>query len=343
MANEERISWWKNEGLLRKLFVLLLGQAVSLVMALMAFSSSYLADLGVDAPLTQSFFSYVSLAAVYGSVMLFRRKKLLVPWYYYIGLGFVDVQGNYLVNKAFQYSSITSVTLLDCFTIPWVIVLTWIFIGTRYSIWQYVGSAACILGLGLVFLSDAGIDDGSAGTKPLLGDLLVFAGTLFYAFSNVGEEYCVKKKDLVEVVTMLSTFGTLVSIVEIAILERENVLAIEWSTDIIIGFVGYAVSSFLFYTLAPFMLKLSGATLFNLSTLTSDMWAVVIRIFFYHQTVDWLYYLSFAIVVVGLIIYSQTEKDPAPTTSIEDENHTNGDYQALPEEIPASRDEDVVA
>ncbi|KAL9255881.1 Solute carrier family 35 member F2-like protein [Drosera capensis] len=217
---------------------------------------------------------------------------------------------------------------------------------------QYVGSAACILGLGLVFLSDAGIDDGSAGTKPLLGDILVVAGTLFDAFSNIGEEYCVKKKDLVEVVTMLSTFGTL----------------------------------------------LSGATLFHLSTLTSDMWAVVIRIFFYHQTVDWLYYLSFAIVVVGLIIYSQTyvlylrsvpnilgsqtsdlrirreagvlrgylrlkslsvgwmlstfstlmlfksrEKDRAPTTSIEDENHTNGDYQALPEEIPASRDEDVVA
>ncbi|KAL9249778.1 Solute carrier family 35 member F2-like protein [Drosera capensis] len=340
MANEERISWWrKHEGLLRKLFVLFLGQAVSLTMALMAFSSSYLADLGVDAPLTQSFFSYVSLAAVYGSIMLFRRKKLLVPWYYYIGLGFVDVQGNYLVNTAFQYSSITSVTLLDCFTIPWVIVLTWIFIGTRYSIWQYVGSAACILGLGLVFLSDAGIDDGSAGTKPLLGDVLVVAGTLFYAFSNVGEEYCVKKKDLVEVVTMLSTFGTLVSIIEMTRALKQSLFTILQ----IIGFVGYAVSSFLFYTLAPFMLKLSGATLFNLSTLTSDMWAVVIRIFFYHQTVDWLYYLSFAIVVVGLIIYSQTEKDPAPTTSIEDENHTNGDYQALPEEIPAPRDENVAA
>lgn len=86
--------------------------------------------------------------------------------------------------------------------------------------------------------------------------------------------------------------------------------------------------------------------MFNLSILTSDMWAVVIRIFFYKQQVfisklclillscyvdglnpsfiicvnrmkpdlilipplqvDWLYYLAFAIVVVGLILYSTT-------------------------------------
>jgi solute carrier family 35, member F1/2 len=77
---------------------------------------------------------------------------------------------------------------------------------------------------------------------------------------------------------------------------------------------------------------MSGATLLNLSLLTSDMWAVLIRIFFYKQQVfilhcdinytaiyyvlmyayihtidciqvDWLYYFAFAIVTVGLIIY----------------------------------------
>lgn len=64
------------------------------------------------------------------------------------------------VNKAYQYSSITSVTLLDCWTIPWVIILTWIFLGTRYSIWQFFGAALCILGLVLVLLSDAGVGGG---------------------------------------------------------------------------------------------------------------------------------------------------------------------------------------
>ena len=61
------------------------------------------------------------------------------------------------VNKAFQYSSLTSVALLDCWTIPLVIILTWIFLGTRYSIWQFFGAALCVAGLGLVLLSDAGV------------------------------------------------------------------------------------------------------------------------------------------------------------------------------------------
>ncbi|XP_020081778.1 uncharacterized solute carrier family 35 member C320.08-like [Ananas comosus] len=54
-------------------------------------------------------------------------------------------------------------------------------------------------------------------------------------------------------------------------------------------------------------MQMSGATLFNLSLLTSDMWAVLIRIFFYRQQVDWLYFLAFGVVAIGLIIYSVNE------------------------------------
>jgi solute carrier family 35, member F1/2 len=77
---------------------------------------------------------------------------------------------------------------------------------------------------------------------------------------------------------------------------------------------------------------MSGATLFNLSLLTSDMWAVAIRVLFYQQEVIFskprilvpngnilpnmltyficnlqinrLYYLAFTVVAIGLIIYS---------------------------------------
>ncbi|CAL5334555.1 unnamed protein product [Camellia sinensis] len=164
-------------------------------------------------------------------------------------------------NKAYQFSSITSVTILDCWTIAWAMILTWIFIGTQYSLSQFLGAAFCVMGLGLVLLSDARVG-GGGGTKPLLGDTLVIAGTLFFAMSNVSEEFCVKNKDRIEVVSMVALFGLII-----------------------------------------FM---SGSTMYSLSILTSDMWAVVIRVFFYHQQVDWLYYLSFAIVVLGLIIYSKS-------------------------------------
>ncbi|GAY33171.1 hypothetical protein CUMW_006020 [Citrus unshiu] len=270
-------SWWRSHVTLRTLYLLFLGQLVSFTLALMSFTSSLIADLvsfndngfslrctcllGVDAPVTQSAFTYFSLALVYGGVLLYRRQRLRVAWYWYLLLGFVDVQGNFLVNKAYQFSSITSVTLLDCCTIAWAIVLTWLFLGTRYSLWQLLGAALCVLGLGLVLLSDAGGDGG-----------------------------------------------------------------------------GYAASSFMFYTLAPFVLKLSGATMFNLSLLTADMWAVVFRICFYHQKVDWLYFLAFGIVVIGLIIYSTTEKDLNPMPDLEN-RISELQYQILDNENVASTNE----
>jgi solute carrier family 35, member F1/2 len=61
------------------------------------------------------------------------------------------------VVKAYQYSSITSVTLLDCWTIPWVMILTWIVLKTRYSMWQFIGAGICVVGLVLVLFSDAGV------------------------------------------------------------------------------------------------------------------------------------------------------------------------------------------
>ncbi|PON83138.1 Solute carrier [Trema orientale] len=311
-------SWWRNHGSLRTLYVLFLGQLVSFTLALMSFTSSLIASLGVDAPLTQSLFVYLSLGLVYGIILLYRRQELQVSWYWYLLLGFVDVQGNYFVNKAYQFSSITSVTLLDCWTIAWVIVLTWIFLGTRYSLWQLFGAAICVVGLALVLISDSGVG-GGGGSKPLLGDALVIVGTVFFAMSNVGEEFCVKKKDRVEVVSMIGVYGFLV-----------------------LAFVGYALAGFMFYTVGPYVLKLSGATLFNLSILTADMWAVLFRICFYHQQVGWLYYLSFAVVVIGLVIYSVTEKDPQLVPSLENGN-PNVNYQVLADENAASANESLAS
>ncbi|OEL18213.1 Solute carrier family 35 member F1 [Dichanthelium oligosanthes] len=299
---------FKRKDLWGLLLVLLLGQLVAFAMAASSFASSLIANLGVDAPLTQSFFAYLLLTLVYVPIVLSRRQKLQIAWYWYLALAFIDVQGNYLVVKAYQYSYITSVTLLDCWTVVWVIILTWYGLGTRYSFWQFVGAGTCVAGLALVLLSDAESPQEQDPSKiPLLGDALVIAGTVGFAFSNVGEEYCVKKKDRVEVVAMLGLFGLLVSIVQILIFERKSLEAVTWSPTMISLFAGFSVAIFIFYTITPFVLKMSGATLFNLSLLTSDMWAVAIRVLFYRQQINWLYYLAFTIVAIGLVIYSLNE------------------------------------
>ncbi|KAJ9542583.1 hypothetical protein OSB04_029089 [Centaurea solstitialis] len=269
-------------------------------MALMSFNSSLSTNLGVvNAPFTLAFFTYSAITLVFGSILLYRRQKLQISWYWYIFLAVVDVSGTYLVNKAYQFSSITSVTLLDCWTVVWVILITWLFLGTKYSIWQFLGSALCVTGLCLVLLSDSGVG-GGGGSKPILGDILVILGSCFFALSNVGEEFCVKKVGRIEGLTMFGLFGMLTSVIEV-------------------------IASFMLYCLTPLVLQASGATLFNLSLPTTDMWDVVIRVCLYHQKVDWLYYVPLLLVGVGLVVYSKTEKYSEELRELEngDDDHLN--------------------
>ncbi|KAE9590855.1 putative solute carrier family 35 member SLC35F1/F2/F6 [Lupinus albus] len=312
--NSAKKSWWSRHESLGVIGVLFLGQLVSLFTALIGLTSSLIAKQGVDAPLTQSMFAYASLALIYGSILLYRHQKPLVSWYWYLLLAVADVHGTYLITQAYQYTTITSITLLYCCTIPWVIILTWFFLGTRYSLWQLSGS------------------------RHILGDILVILATLFYGISNVGVEFCAKRKDRVEVLCMIGVFGFLVTIVEASVTELKTLESVKWSSDIVLCFVGFVVSSFMFYTTTPFVLKLGGATMFNLSSLTTNMWAVMFQVFIYHGKVSWLYFLSFAIIVVGLIIYSTIGKGSLLASVTTDENQ-NTKYEVLINESTASANE----
>eukprot|EP00850_Spirogloea_muscicola_P009473 SM000053S17430 [mRNA] locus=s53:290114:294449:+ [translate_table: standard] len=277
---------------------------------------------GVRAPCTQSFLNYVLLAAAYGPALLRRGARLEFPWFYYAGLAVVDVEANYLgaalllkeldhyrsavplLVKAYQYTSLTSVALLDCWAIPCVLLLTWLLLGTRHSWAQFAGVAVCIAGLLLVLLSDSHVEDRTGGQHPLLGDLLVLLGATLYATANVGEEFLVKNADIYQLLGMSGCFGASISLVQLLVLERSELLHTSWSPDAIAPFAVYAAALFLFYTLVPLMLKISGATLLNLSLLTADIWAVAVRSWGFHEKVDWIYFVAFATVAVGLFVYS---------------------------------------
>ncbi|KVH90904.1 Protein of unknown function DUF914, eukaryotic [Cynara cardunculus var. scolymus] len=65
------------------------------------------------------------------------------------------------VVKAYQYTSLTSVMLLDCWAIPVVIVLTWLFLKTEYKFMRIAGVVICVSGLVLVIFSDVHAADRS--------------------------------------------------------------------------------------------------------------------------------------------------------------------------------------
>ncbi|KAL2456936.1 Eukaryotic protein of unknown function [Forsythia ovata] len=309
-----------------------LGQFLSLLITSTGFLSSELAKRGINAPTSQSFLNYILLALVYGGIMLYRRKSLKAKWYYYVLLGLVDVEANFLVVKAYQYTSITSVMLLDCWTIPCVLFLTWFFLKTKYRFKKLVGVVICAAGLVIVVFSDVHSADRSRGSNPVKGDLLIIAGATLYAVSNVSEEFFVKTADRVELMSFLGIFGAIVSAIQISILERNELKSIHWSAGAALPFVGFSVAMFLFYSGVPILLKISGSTMLNLSLLTSDMWAVLIRIFAYHEKVDWMYFVAFAVVTVGLIVYSVGDKmdeNPAEVADEEVEQSKQFDEEAV--------------
>jgi solute carrier family 35, member F1/2 len=61
--------------------------------------------------------------------------------------------------KSYQYTSLTSVMLLDCWSIPCVIVLTWVFLKTKYGLRKFLGVGVCVAGLILVVFSDVHASD----------------------------------------------------------------------------------------------------------------------------------------------------------------------------------------
>ena len=103
---------------------------------------------------------YAMLALFYGISFLIasqsegRPLKLSISWWKYMLLAAVDLEANYLVTRAYNYTNITSVMLLDCFTIPVVMGLSRVFLGRRYNRIHAIGVVTCILGLCLVVVSD---------------------------------------------------------------------------------------------------------------------------------------------------------------------------------------------
>ncbi|XP_042458556.1 solute carrier family 35 member F1-like [Zingiber officinale] len=315
---------WNRVWTRQALMGLLLGQFVSLLITSTGFSSSELARRGVNAPTSQSFLNYLLLAIVYGSIVIYKRRPLQISWYYYLMLAIVDVEANFIVVLSYQYTSLTSVMLLDCWSIPCVILFTWLFLGTKYGFRKFAGVAICVAGLIMVVFSDVHASDrAQGGPNPVKGDLLVFAGSTLYAVSNVSEEFIIKRSTRIELMAMLGAFGAVVSAIQIAILERNELQNVNWTAGAVLPFLGFALAMFLFYSTVPIILKICGATMLNLSLLTSDMWAVLIRICAYHQKVDWMYFIAFAGVTIGLMVYSWSREDKS--SEVAKDNEAAGD------------------
>ncbi|KRX90007.1 Solute carrier family 35 member F1 [Trichinella pseudospiralis] len=298
---------------------LFMGQILSICLCISAVTSQYLSDyFHFHAPTAQSFSTYFFLALVYGSILAFQSSDAnLVEvfrsrgWRYFI-LAFIDVEATFLMVKAYSYTSLASVQLLDCFTIPVVLILSFLFLKVRYLIIHIVGVSICLMGVGSLVWGDIQIghqlDDGS---NRLLGDILCLCGATMYGISNVVQEWLLQNHSRTEYLAMIGIFGSFISGIQLAILENANLGTASWHQyEMILLLVAFAVSMFVFYSMVCVVIKRSSAIMFNLSTLTADFYAVLVSYFVFKHPFHILFVLSFILVVIGTIIYSvkQTEK-----------------------------------
>ncbi|CAI5491421.1 unnamed protein product, partial [Closterium sp. Naga37s-1] len=243
----------------------------------------------VSIPTTQSLLNYVLLAAVYGAVLLHRKAPLTVPWRVLLLASFLDVEGNYFVVLAFRFTSLTRVTLLDCWAIPAAMLLAALCLSTRYHASHVIGTLLCTAGLAMLLLSDAGPSKhgGSTATgsssNATLGNVLVLLGATLYAASNVTVEYLAHRVETTELLAFIGCAGSLISFTQLLFLEGADLHSLRFDAHTVLPMVLFSVALFAFYSLTPLMLRLGGAALFNLSLLTSDLWAAGVAALVFNQ------------------------------------------------------------
>uniref|UniRef100_A0AAY5EPE7 Solute carrier family 35 member F1 n=1 Tax=Electrophorus electricus TaxID=8005 RepID=A0AAY5EPE7_ELEEL len=205
------------------LLTLALGQVLSLLICGIGLTSKYLAtDYHANTPVFQSFLNYILLFLVYTTTLAVRQgeENLLAilkrRWWKYMILGLIDIEANYLVIKAYQYTTLTSIQLLDCFVIPVALLLSWFFLLVRYKVVHFVGVGVCLLGMGCMVGADVLVGR-QQGDHKLLGDLLVLAGATLYGISNVCEEFIVKNLSRVEFLGMMGLFGSFFSGIQLRV------------------------------------------------------------------------------------------------------------------------------
>ncbi|KAK6045584.1 hypothetical protein COOONC_16911 [Cooperia oncophora] len=80
----------------------------------------------------------------------------------YFVLALIDVEANYMIVYAYQFTNLTSVQLLDCSTIPMVLLLSWLFLSVRLPA-SFPGVCICLVGIACLIWADILDGKGSIG------------------------------------------------------------------------------------------------------------------------------------------------------------------------------------
>ncbi|KAJ6621359.1 DUF914-domain-containing protein [Mycena sp. CBHHK59/15] len=312
---------------------LLAGQLVSLCITCTNVTTTELVNRNWDLSTTQTLFLYFSLFAVYTPYTMYRYgpigwgKMVLRDGWKYLILAACDVEGNFMVVKAYQYTDLLSCMLLDAWAIPVCMAFSYLYMRPKYHWTQILGVFICISGLGLLVGSDELTKKDWTAMSRGKGDAFMIAGATLYGFTNATEELFVRKRPLYEVVGQLGMFGFFICGAQAAGLEHAQMKTVTWDRMTIGLIIAYTAAMFILYTVAPLLYRMASSAYYNLSLLSSDWYGLIFGLGLYHYSPYWLYFVAFALVLAGLITYfwhstpeEQGELDPRAPTYVNTRN-----------------------
>ncbi|KAL1696572.1 hypothetical protein GGG16DRAFT_85007, partial [Schizophyllum commune] len=267
----------------RFILVLLGGQLVSLCITCTNVTTTELTNRNWALSTTQSVFLYFSLFMIYAPYTMYQygikgyAKMLLRDGWKYLILAACDVEGNFLVVKAYQYTNLLSCMMLAAWSTPVCMFFTWVYLRTRYHWTQMLGVCVAIGGLGMLVASDVITDKDWQAADKGKGDAFIIAGATLYGFTNATEEFLVRRRPLYEVVGALGLFGFIICGAQAGGLEHKGMLEATWNGATVGLIIAYTSGTmFILYTVAPLLYRAASSTYYNISLLTADFYGLLL-------------------------------------------------------------------
>lgn len=109
--------------------------------------------------------------------------------------------------------------------------------------------------------------------------------------------------------SLIGSFGSVIVLIESLSLElpviQQITTAGQGKVYLVGCIVGFSVSLLVLYSVAPYFFEVYGATVYNLSMLTTSLYGLAFEVLLLHQVeYDWLYFVGFGLVLIGIGLYN---------------------------------------
>ncbi|GAB9476577.1 hypothetical protein Gpo141_00013640 [Globisporangium polare] len=261
-------------------------------------------------------------------------------WWVYPLVVFFDLQANCMAVRSLAFTDYVTVGLMLNLTIPFVSMLSCVARGRKYS-WRH--ALGCVLasagGLAL-FVGSYYRDQSDASSQQVYGSFMALLAAFLYGASNVTNQVCLKVQGVnpvIESLGMISAWASGLAMIQMVLLERAQVAAIEWTSDVSLCFAAYIAAMLSFYALVSLLPQTFTSPMYNLSILASNLYLALASVYLFGEKPHDYFFLALLLVLVGLTMHcvehARTESKSAAELQQEKPPHVNFKSMHTPSDL----------